>query len=66
VRGTWQARPLDEVYAAVFTDAIMVKVRDGRVASRPVYAAIGVTLAGGKDVLGLWAGQGGEGCGRAC
>jgi putative transposase len=44
----------------------MVKVRDGRVASRPVYAAIGVTLAGEKDVLGLWAGQGGEGCGRAC
>jgi putative transposase len=57
----WQARPLDEVYAAVFIDAIMVKVRDGQVANRPVYAAIGVTLAGEKDVLGLWAGQGGEG-----
>jgi len=58
---SWQARPLDEVYAAVFTDAIMVKVRDGRVAGRTVYAAIGVTLTGEKDVLGLWAGQGGEG-----
>jgi putative transposase len=57
----WQARPLDEVYAAVFIDAIMVKVRDGQVANRPVYAAIGVTLAGEKDVLGLWAGSGGEG-----
>jgi putative transposase len=57
----WQARPLDEVYAAVFIDAIVVKVRDGQVANRPVYAAIGVTLAGGKDVLGLWAGTGGEG-----
>ena len=57
----WQQRPLDEVYAAVFIDAIMVKVRDGQVANRPVYAAIGVTLAGEKDVLGLWAGQGGEG-----
>jgi putative transposase len=57
----WQARPLDEVYAAVFIDAIMVKVRDGQVANRPVYAAIGVTLAGEKDILGLWAGQGGEG-----
>jgi putative transposase len=57
----WQSRPLDEVYAAVFIDAIMVKVRDGQVANRPVYAAIGVTLAGDKDVLGLWAGQGGEG-----
>jgi transposase-like protein len=58
---SWQARPLDEVYAAVFIDAIVVKVRDGQVADRPVYAAIGVTLAGEKDVLGLWAGQGGEG-----
>jgi putative transposase len=57
----WQARPLDEIYAAVFIDAIVVKVRDGQVASRPVYAAIGVTLAGEKDILGLWAGTGGEG-----
>jgi putative transposase len=57
----WQSRPLDEVYAAVFIDAIAVKVRDGQVANRPVYAAIGVTLAGEKDVLGLWAGSGGEG-----
>ena len=44
----WQSRPLDEVYAAVFIDAIVVKVRDGQVANRPVYAAIGVTLGGGK------------------
>src|ERR1700727_824152 len=58
---SWQARPLDEVYAAIFIDAIVVKVRDGQVANRPIYAAIGVTLAGEKDVLGLWAGQGGEG-----
>jgi transposase-like protein len=57
----WQARPLDGTYAAVFIDAIMVKVRDGQVANRPVYAAIGVTLAGEKDILGLWAGSGGEG-----
>jgi putative transposase len=39
----------------------VVKVRDGQVASRPVYAAIGVTLGGEKDILGLWAGTGGEG-----
>ena len=58
---TWQARPLEEVYAAIFIDAIMVKVRDGQVANRPIYAAIGVTLTGGKDILGLWAGTGGEG-----
>jgi putative transposase len=57
----WCNRPLDEIYAAVFIDAVMVKVRDGQVANRPVYAAIGVTLAGEKDILGLWAGTGGEG-----
>ncbi|WP_226367082.1 IS256 family transposase [Pseudonocardia sp. ICBG162] len=57
----WVSRPLDSVYVAVFVDAIMVKVRDGQVANRPVYAAIGVTVDGRKDVLGLWAGTGGEG-----
>jgi putative transposase len=57
----WSVRPLDAVYAAVFIDAIVVKVRDGQVANRPVYAAIGVTLDGEKDILGLWAGTGGEG-----
>jgi putative transposase len=57
----WQNRPLDGVYAAIFVDAIVVKVRDGQVANRPVYAAIGVTLEGCKDILGLWAGTGGEG-----
>jgi transposase-like protein len=57
----WASRPLDEIYAAVFIDAIVVKIRDGQVANRPIYAAIGVTLAGEKDILGLWAGTGGEG-----
>jgi hypothetical protein len=57
----WAARPLDEIYAAIFIDAIVVKVRDGQVANRPFYAAIGVSLDGDRDILGLWAGSGGEG-----
>jgi transposase-like protein len=57
----WSGRPLDAIYVAVFIDAIHVKVRDGQVANRPVYAAIGVTVDGRKDVLGLWMGVGGEG-----
>jgi transposase-like protein len=57
----WATRPLDEVYAAVFIDAVVVKIRDGQVTNRPIYAAIGVSLAGERDILGLWAGQGGEG-----
>ena len=54
----WWQRPLEKVYAAVFIDAIMVKIRDGQVRNRPVYAAIGVDLEGHKDILGMWAGDG--------
>ena len=57
----WQSRPLDAIYPVMFIDAIFVKIRDGQVANRPVYVAIGVTVDGERDILGLWAGQGGEG-----
>ena len=57
----WQHRPLDKVYPVLFIDAIVVKVRDGQVTNRPVYVAIGVTVNGERDILGLWAGDGGEG-----
>ena len=55
----WSSRPLQGVYAAIFIDAIYVKVRDGQVGNQPFYAAIGVDLDGHRDVLGLWAGHGG-------
>ena len=35
----WQSRPLDPVYPVVFIDAINVKIRDGKVANRPIYVA---------------------------
>lgn len=57
----WCSRPLLPLYAAVFIDAIYVKVRDGQVGNRPFYAAIGVDLAGHRDVLGIWAGSDGRG-----
>ena len=57
----WQSRPLDAVYPVVFIDAINVKIRDGQVANRPIYVALAVTAEGHRDVLGLWAGDGGEG-----
>lgn len=57
----WCNRPLESVYPVVFIDAIHVKVRDGQVSNRPVYVAMGVTCAGERDILGLWAGDGGEG-----
>lgn len=54
----WMARPLEKVYAAIFIDAIVVKVRDGQVRNQPYYAAIGVDLEGHKDILGIWPGNG--------
>lgn len=57
----WCNRPLDRVYPVVFVDAIAVKVRDGQVTNKPVYVAIGVTVDGERDILGLWIGDGGEG-----
>jgi len=57
----WQNRPLDAVYPVVFIDCIHVKIRDGQVANRPIYIALAVTVDGGRDILGLWAGDGGEG-----
>jgi putative transposase len=51
----WQNRPLDAVYPIVYLDALVVKVRDqGVVRNKSVYIALGVTLAGAKEVLGLW------------
>ncbi|MFK0259091.1 IS256 family transposase [Streptomyces sp. NPDC090445] len=57
----WQNRPLDPVYPVVFIDAIHVKIRDGAVANRPIYVALAVTSEGRREILGLWAGDGGEG-----
>ena len=54
---TWQARPLDALYPIVYLDCIHVKVRDGSVRVKAVYLAIGINLAGEKEVLGLWIAQ---------
>jgi putative transposase len=51
----WQNRPLDALYPIVYLDAIRVKVRDtGHVLNKAVYLAIGITLDGVKEVLGMW------------
>jgi putative transposase len=59
--GEWQSRPLDRVYPVVFIDAIQVKIRDGQVANRPIYVALAVSVDGHRDILGLWAGEHGDG-----
>ena len=53
--------PLESVYPVVFIDAIFVKIRDSQVTNRSDYVAVGVTCGGERDILGLWAGDGGEG-----
>jgi transposase-like protein len=51
----WQARPLDPAYAAVFLDAIVIKVRDNQaVQNKPACIAVGIDADGEKHVLGIW------------
>ena len=51
----WQNRPLDALYPIVYMDAVRVKVRDnGHVSNKAVYLALGVTMDGIKEVLGMW------------
>src|SRR4030095_13184964 len=52
---TWQARPLASVYPILYFDALFVKSRqEGAVQTKAVYLALGVTMDGEKDLLGLW------------
>jgi putative transposase len=53
----WPSRPLDPLYPILYLDCIYVKVRDGSVRAKAVYLAIGVNMAGEKEVLGLWLAQ---------
>ena len=51
----WQQRPLDDVYPVVFLDALVLKIREGgTVQRRACYLALGVTIDGDRDVLGMW------------
>ena len=51
----WQNRPLDEVYAIVYLDALAVNIRqESRVIKKSVYLALGVDLTGHKQLLGIW------------
>ena len=54
----WQERPLEEVYAIVFMDAIHYHVRsERRIVKRTVYIALGIDMNGKKDVLGMYVGE---------
>lgn len=54
----WQMRPLEEIYAVVFLDAVHFHVRsEGQIVKKAVYVAIGVKMDGVRDVLGMWVGE---------
>lgn len=54
----WQMRPLEELYAVVFMDAVHFHVRsEGQIVKKAVYVAIGVRMDGVRDVLGMWVGE---------
>lgn len=51
----WRTRPLEALYPMVYFDALMVKMTEDRsVKSRACYLAVGVTLEGEREILGLW------------
>ena len=51
----WQARPLESVYPIVYLDCIVLKIREhNRVINKSLYLALGVTMEGQKELLGLW------------
>jgi putative transposase len=51
----WASRPLDDVYPIVFLDCLVLKVREGgSVQRRACYLALGVSMDGDRDVLGMW------------
>jgi putative transposase len=51
----WGKRPLEDIYPIVFLDCMVLKIREGgTVQRRALYLALGVTLEGDRDVLGMW------------
>lgn len=54
----WQNRSLDSIYPILYLDCIYVKSRDNHtIINKAVYLAIGVTLDGQKELLGIWIGK---------
>lgn len=51
----WQSRPLDAIWPVIYLDAIVLKIREqGQVQNKHAYLALGISLEGRKEVLGMW------------
>jgi putative transposase len=54
----WQNRRLEPIYAFLYLDCLVVSVREqGKVIKKSVYLALGVSLEGQKELLGIWFSQ---------
>lgn len=53
-REEWLSRPLEPVYPIVYLDCLYIKIRDGSPRPKAVYIALGITMEGVKDILGIW------------
>jgi len=51
----WQTRPLDSIYAIVYFDCLVLKVKENQsIINKSLYLALGVNLSGKKELLGMW------------
>lgn len=54
----WQSRPLESVYPFVFLDAVHYKIKENHTyVTKAAYVALGITMDGAKDILGVWIGE---------
>ncbi len=55
LRDSGRNRNLEPLYPIVFLDALVLNVRDeGKVGKKALYVALGITVEGKKELLGLW------------
>jgi len=51
----WRNRPIEDIYAILWIDAIHYKIRqDGKVISKACMVVLGIDLEGKQDILGLY------------
>jgi putative transposase len=50
----WQNRPLEEIWPVIVIDAIRIRTLSDKVRKTPVYVAMGISIEGQREILGMW------------
>ena len=50
----WQSRPLESLWPVIVIDAIRIRTLSDKVRKTPVYVAMGISIEGHREILGLW------------